>query len=125
MPFTEYGCSVILAHVFAKSKLPDLFLAAYRKTDAGVKEIFGGGYERISFRDVEFAVDGEVASNKNDILFPVARRDWGEVVEVAIVDEKGEEVARESLSVVDITVGRRLRLPAGKLTIRLRPAGPS
>lgn len=117
MPFTKHGCSAILSHLFAKKKL-SMFLVAYRATGAGVKEVFGGGYERLPVTDLKFEVANGEAANADDILFGVARRDWGDVVALGIVDEEGEEIAREDLTSVEVPVGKRLRIPAGKLVIK-------
>lgn len=123
MSFSKYGRRLILSHAFAGGKMPSMFLVAYRKTGAGVKEVFGGGYERVPLSTSLF-VPGEgkevTLENKDDILFPVAHRNWGEVVAVGIVDEAGEEIAYHDISEPpDITIGKRLRLPAGSLVLVL------
>lgn len=118
MAFSKHGRVQILSTFFLKTKAPALFLAAYRKTTAGVKEVFGGGYERIPC--TKLALEGDDVVNSEDILFPVARRDWGEIVAIAIVDEQGEEIAVQDLAPApEIPIGKRLRIPAGKLVVKL------
>jgi hypothetical protein len=115
--FTEYGCKTLLSVYFGEMAPPKLFLALYRETGAGVKEVFGGGYERVEAKGV-IEIVGTKARNAKDVVWPVARRDWGQVVAVALVTEDGEEVARNEID-VRVGVGEKLRIPAESLFVSL------
>jgi hypothetical protein len=121
MPFTTLGKNKILACCFLGDKAPELYLAAYLKTSIGLEEINGSGYERVALKDLLSIEKDGTLTNKEDIIFPLAKKGWGVIAALCIIDSKGEKFFIEDVKdpTPKISIGKRLRIPQGMLSISL------
>lgn len=120
MSFTDLGKKAILSCCFLGEKSPELYLAVYLKTSTGLEEIKGSGYMRIPLNDALTIDKHGVLSNKEDIVFAIAKKGWGVVSAIGIVNAKGDQFFIQPT--IDPTPkvpdGKRLRIPAGMLSIK-------
>ncbi len=124
MSFSNDICSRILGCFFLQEKPPELYLGVFCKISSDKRqEVKIKGYQRISLKGYFSLSSGKVI-NKEDILFDVARDDWGEVVGFGVWDSVngGTLVWSENISgeTPMITIGKQLRIPSGNLVISLK-----
>jgi hypothetical protein len=86
---TDYLENKVLEHIMGKTAypMPTVYVALYTgvPTEAGgVSEIIGGGYARVQ-ATFGAATGGSINNNQN-IVFPAATANWGEIVGVGLVD---------------------------------------
>lgn len=101
-------------------EFPSLWLALYTvaptATTAGT-EVSGGGYQRMEIAAGEWTRTVNAVTNDNEIEFPEATDDQGEVVAVALMTASsgGVLVAFGTLATTrDVTEGVAFRLKAGE-----------
>jgi len=89
---SDYLENKVLDHVFGKSSYtaPTIYVALFTAapTDAGGgTEVSGGSYARVETEAADWnTASGGATSNANEITFPEATEDWGEVVAFALFD---------------------------------------
>lgn len=100
---------------FEGKAAPKLYLTAQRRGG----EISGNGYERVALDGKLSYKDGAI-TNPEDVLFPIAAGAWGNVLKLAIVDDDGDVIIEEYVKGdALVTLGKRLRIPAGMITAKL------
>lgn len=128
MSFTNYLENAVLVHVFGSTAYSQptiyvgLFTSAPDDTGGGT-ELSGMGYARQAMGSATISgTDPTQATNTNDVEFPQATDDWGEVTHCAWFDAStgGNMLAYAELDTVrDVRTGDILRFPAGSLKISL------
>jgi hypothetical protein len=122
---SDYLENKILEHALGKTPyaMPTLYAALYTATPTeagGVNELAGAGYARIQ-ATFGSATNGSI-SNAQNITFPQATANWGNVVAVGLVDAVtgGNLLWYGNLDVAKlISSGDQFVIPTGSLVVTL------
>jgi hypothetical protein len=122
---TDYLENKVLEHTLGKMAytMPTIYVALYTATPTeagGVNELAGAGYSRMQ-ATFGSATNGQIANNQN-VVFPVATANWGNVVAVGLVDAPtgGNLLWYGNLDVAKlISSGDQFLLPMGSVVVTL------
>jgi hypothetical protein len=129
--FTDFTENQIVSWMVGGDDFPSAHSTVYvglhsnDPTNSGEEnELSSSSYEREdTAAGVDWTINGNQAENAQDIIFPEAQEDWGQVSHVTLWDSAsgGNAIGHSPIDqTVEINENDQLRFPAGELTITVQ-----